>query len=203
MKNIKNKNKTENRLNFRLNERQKEIIKMVGAGIAAGTVITIAVLFPNILGAVSKISDQIEDLRDAAAKYRLKLTVKRLVKKGVLSLSAEEIKLTRKGREILKLLSLDEIVIKRSPKWDGIWHLVSYDIPETKKRERDWFRLRLIHLGFRQIQDSLWVYPYECKEEIAIITQTLGISRYVIYLNTNHLPQEDKLLKRFSFQIKK
>ena len=195
------KQKSKNQLDFRLSDRQKEIVKMVGAGVAAGAVVTIAVIFPNILKAIFEISEQIDDIREVAAKYRLKTTVNHMVKKGILSLSDEEIKLTKKGREILKLLSLDEIIIDKPLKWDRIWHLASYDIPEDKKQKRESFRLQLDRLGFCKIQDSLWVYPYECKEEIAIIAQTLGVERYIIYLNTDHLPQEERLLKRFSFQI--
>ena len=87
--------------------------------------------------------------------------------------------------------NIDNIKIAPMKKWDGNWHLVCYDIPEDFKKERDFFRSKLLLSGFRIIQDSLLVYPYDCKEEIAIMSQKLGISPYVAYLNTDYLPKDD------------
>ena len=37
--------------------------------------------------------------------------------------------------------------------------LLIYDIPETMKKERDWFRRQLKNFGFIMIQKSVWVGP--------------------------------------------
>ncbi len=37
--------------------------------------------------------------------------------------------------------------------------IVIYDIPEEKKKERDWFRRHLKRFGFSMIQRSVWVGP--------------------------------------------
>jgi len=37
--------------------------------------------------------------------------------------------------------------------------LVMYDIPHTKKKERDWFRRQLKNFDFIMIQKSVWVGP--------------------------------------------
>jgi DNA-binding transcriptional regulator PaaX len=84
------------------------------------------------------------------------------VHKKIIYLSGDEVKLTKRGQELLKIIQLKDLAIIRPKNWDHIWHLVSYDIPEFKKKERDFFRSKLIALGFGQIQDSLWAYPYEC-----------------------------------------
>jgi len=46
----------------------------------------------------------------------------------------------------------------------------------------------------------MWVYPYECKEEIAIISQNLGIAPFVAYLNTDYLPQQERLIRHFNLE---
>jgi len=181
-----------------LSERQKEIIKKIGSVVAAGGLVTVAVLFPNIIGATYRLSKQIEDLQDAASKYRLKQSIKRLEKKGLIYLEDDEIKLTKRGKEILKFIKLDDLIITKPSKWDGVWHLVCYDIPERHKRARESFRTRLMQLNFAQIQDSLWVHPYECQDEVSAVSQILDVSHYVVYLNTNYLPQEKRLMKRFN-----
>jgi DNA-binding transcriptional regulator PaaX len=37
--------------------------------------------------------------------------------------------------------------------------LVMYDIPSTKRKERDWFRRHLRRFGYIMIQKSVWVGP--------------------------------------------
>lgn len=37
--------------------------------------------------------------------------------------------------------------------------LLIYDVPETMKKERDWFRRQLVNFGFVMVQRSVWVGP--------------------------------------------
>ncbi len=37
--------------------------------------------------------------------------------------------------------------------------LVIYDIPQDKKRERDWFRRQLIRFDYTMVQKSIWIGP--------------------------------------------
>ncbi len=43
--------------------------------------------------------------------------------------------------------------------------LLIYDIPEAKKKERDWFRRHLIKFGYIMIQKSVWVGPSPLPKE--------------------------------------
>lgn len=43
--------------------------------------------------------------------------------------------------------------------------LIVYDIPENKKKERDWFRRHLKKFHFRMIQKSVWVGPSPLPQE--------------------------------------
>jgi len=108
-------------------------------------------------------------------------------------LGGERVKLTKKGRDLFKLVNLLNLEIKEPKKWDGVWRLVSYDIPDISKKKRDWFRGTLESLGFQTIQESLWVHPYECKEEIAVIAQNLGVADSVIIMTTDRLPNQEKM----------
>jgi CRISPR-associated endonuclease Cas2 len=76
--------------------------------------------------------------------------------------------------------------------------LVSYDIPDSKKKERDWFAKTLKDLGFERIQESLWVYPFECDQEIAVIAQNLGISPHVATMMAKKIPREEKMKEEFN-----
>jgi len=173
---------------MRLSGNQKNILKAIGACLLIGT----ALIAPNIL--------QIIKPKGSKDRYKFKKTIKKLFDDKVIYLSGEKIELTNKGVLLMKQAQVEDIQIsgwKNKEKWNSVWHLVCYDIPEKFKKERDYFRRKLIESNFYQIQLSLWVYPYNCKEEIAIIAQNLGIAPFVAYLNTDYLPQQNKLLDRF------
>lgn len=44
--------------------------------------------------------------------------------------------------------------------WDGRMHLVTYDIPEKDKGKRELLRKQLIRIGCGNLQDSVWMTPY-------------------------------------------
>lgn len=115
-------------------------------------------------------------------------------------LGGEKVRLTKKGKELFKLIKLHNLEIPKPKKWDGIWRLVSYDIPNVSSKRRDWFRGTLENLGFIKIQDSLWVHPYECKEEIAVISKNLCINDHIIVMTTDHLPNQTRLENYFNLK---
>lgn len=44
--------------------------------------------------------------------------------------------------------------------WDERMHLVTYDVPETKRRDREALRDVIRQLGAGRLQDSVWMTPY-------------------------------------------
>ena len=44
--------------------------------------------------------------------------------------------------------------------WDGRMHLVTYDVPEPKRLDRDALRGVIRQLGAGRLQDSVWITPY-------------------------------------------
>lgn len=62
--------------------------------------------------------------------------------------------LTAEGEKRLKTI-LPEY--KRPKPWDGKLWLITYDIPNDKKRTRDKFRKWLVEIGCRMIQESVWL----------------------------------------------
>lgn len=45
--------------------------------------------------------------------------------------------------------------------WDGQWHMVIYQVPETERALREQLRRRLAWLGFGQLSPSVWLSPHE------------------------------------------
>ncbi|MEK9143043.1 MAG: PaaX family transcriptional regulator C-terminal domain-containing protein [Patescibacteria group bacterium] len=44
--------------------------------------------------------------------------------------------------------------------WDGKMHLVTYDIPESRKIDRELLRAYLRRIGCAMLQESVWITPY-------------------------------------------
>lgn len=183
------KNKLRKR-RFRIGEDEKEIIKIVGLGL----LVLGSIVFPGLPVALQPIFKR-------RRKKGFQKILKNLEEKGVIFLGGEKIRLTKKGLNLQKEIELNEISIGEPDKWDKTWRLVSYDIPDEYKKERDWFRQTLERLGFEKMQESLWVYPHECKEEIAVIAQSLKISPHIIVMATDQLPNQEKWQKRFDIKF--
>lgn len=168
--------------------KQKELLKIIGQGL----LVSAALFAPNIIQ-ISKLFPQ----KSTRQKYYIKQSLKNLVDEKIIILGGEIIKLSPKGEKLLKIIQFDEIELVSNNKWDKIWRLVSYDIPNKYNNERNYFRKKLKDFGFIQIQKSLWLVPIECKEEIAILAQTIGVSPFVIFMQTDYVPKQDTYLKYF------
>ena len=72
--------------------------------------------------------------------------------------------LSNKGRvEIIKNIIHKKKKIK---KWDSIWRIIIFDVPESKRRDRDFLRRELKWMGFKELQHSVWITPYDIESEL-------------------------------------
>ena len=169
-----------------LGKNEREILKLVGTGLLVGA----SFVAPNLPLAFKK----------GKSKQNYRRSFRQCYDKNLIYLSGEKIRLSEKGQKLMDQILSEEIEIKKH-EWDGIWRIVSYDIPEEQKKERNYFRRKLTSLGFVELQKSMMVIPYECKEEIAVITQNLRVSPYVMHLVTDNLPRQAEMIKRFGLEV--
>lgn len=90
-------------------------------------------------------------------------------KKGIL--------LTKKGME--KVLKTRFKMKDKKKRKDGKWQMVIFDIPENKRNLRDLFRECLQLLGYKMLQQSVWVCPYDVFKETEEIIRRYSLDRYV------------------------
>mgnify|MGYP001612993350 FL=1 len=77
-----------------------------------------------------------------------------------------------------------------------------FDIPDKKNKERRAFSKKLKDIGFYPIQESVFIYPYDCRDEIDFICEFLLISRYVNYCVVESLDKrEGNLYKFFNLKV--
>jgi phenylacetic acid degradation operon negative regulatory protein len=54
-------------------------------------------------------------------------------------------------------------------KWDGLWRLAIYDVPEARSNARNQLRVYLRSHGFGYLQNSVWITPDPVHEQRAIL----------------------------------
>lgn len=107
--------------------------------------------------------------------------------------------LNRNGKEIAIRLDFENMEINKH-RWDGIWRIVMFDIPEKKKSTRDALRYQLKRLGFIELQHSVFVLPYKCQDEIEYIIEYYQARKFVRYVEANKIDNELDLKHRFGLK---
>lgn len=108
------------------------------------------------------------------------------------------ITLTEKGKMRALTYKIEEIKINKNDKWDRKWRMVAFDIPEELKNGRNSIRSKLKEIGFRELQKSLWVFPYECRNEVDFIIEYFDLREYVRFAILDYIDNELHLKKTFN-----
>jgi len=89
------------------------------------------------------------------------------------------------------------IKIKKPKEWDNLWRLVIFDIPERKKQARNALSLKLKQLGFYPLQKSVFLHPYNCRDEIDFLVELFDVRPYVRFLIVKETDVDLKLKHYF------
>ena len=106
------------------------------------------------------------------------------------------LRITNKGRGYLSQEQRRH-TIEKPKRWDGKWRLVIFDIKEPRRKTRDALRAELKAVGFRMLQDSVWIYPYACEEYVALLKADLHVGKDILYLIVDELENERFLREQF------
>lgn len=107
------------------------------------------------------------------------------------------LRLTQKGEwELLKYKLREKTLEKK--KWDGKWRLVIFDVKEFKRGVRDIIRENIVSFGFVRLQNSVWVYPYDCEDVIVLLKAHCHIGKEVLYLIVEKIENDTWLKEKFS-----
>ena len=170
--------------------------KVVLVLIAAGLIISVAVIAPNMFKIFGK------NLKFRGTKFKenkFKLTLQQLKYRGLVKLNQnQKLELTPAGFRSLNNYLVKNIRVEKPKSWDGLWRIVLFDIPNEKRKARDGLRHCIKNLGFYQFQKSVWVFPYPCREEIETVASFWNINKYVEIIETNAIPNQNKVLDYFN-----
>jgi len=132
-------------------------------------------------------------------KSRFTRDLSRLSERGDVSISANSIKITKKGVSRILKYQIEDIAIDKPSAWDKKWWLVIFDIPDHSKKKSNFLRNKLYDLGFLQYQKSIFIYPYPCQDQIDFIKEVYEVSGYVKLIVAIRIDDEEYLKENLIF----
>lgn len=104
-----------------------------------------------------------------------------------------------KGIHRLQRAQINSLFIRPQQRWDGIWRMVSYDIPARHTKQRRLFTAELHRLGFTLVKDSTWFHPYPCFDVISELVAFCGLTNFVMVAEIARLDEGSlrRLLKAY------
>ena len=178
----------------RLGPKAKKILLLLEAGAALSLTRRPDVYF-SIIRKTAKEWKKIKErnLRDAIRRlYKSKLIDYKENKDKTVTIILSE-----KGKKRILKYDLDKIQIKKPFQWDKLWRLIAFDIPEDRKAGRTALVAKLKELGFYPMQKSVYIHPYECKDEINFVAEIFNLAPYVRFLRVKDVDIELDLKNRF------
>ncbi len=177
---------------YRRGEITRDILRLIGAGVVMGT----AVAAPNVVQLLDMF-----DPKGRAQRNKIWKAIKYLESQERIRISEERgeriLILTKRGQVALDQLSIEELTVKQPLMWDRKWRVVMFDIPMYKSRNRIPFREKIQDLGFAMYQKSVWVYPYECREEVLMVAEHYEVREYIRYLTVEEMSNMREFVKKF------
>lgn len=111
-------------------------------------------------------------------------------------------RLTPKGEAKLRQLELRDYKLPKPKRWDEKWRMLVFDIKEKKKGTREKLRLTLRRIGFLRLQNSVWVYPYDCEDLVMLLKADYHLGREVLYVIADSIENDEHLRREFNLQAK-
>src|SRR3989344_2885515 len=171
------------------------------AAVAVGGVVCVAATIPNVAQLLRFFPGY---KKGAGFNYQAKTALGRLAAKGLVMFVEKDRKhyarITEKGELILQM-ETERTVIAKKKKWDRRWRVVIFDIPERRKSVRASLRRFMNEYGFVRLQDSVWIYPYDCEDLIALAKANFRVGADVLYMIVERLEHDKHLREHFKLPL--
>lgn len=180
----------------RKRKKKKDIQNAVLAAVAITGLLAFAAVAPNALKLLDYLPNEKYNL-----KYRMKSVTGRLVAKGYAAWVERDgkkfLRITPAGRKAFAFEQAKVALKNQKKKWDGRWRMIVFDVPERRRPIRNRLRAVMCEIGFVRLQDSVWVYPYDCEDFVALLKAELRIGKDVLYAIADTIEHDKSLRLHF------
>lgn len=178
-------------------KQKRDIQHAVLATIAVTGFIAFAAVAGNAIQLLDYLPNNKYNLR-----YRAKSAAGRLVAKGyavwVEKDGKKYLRITEAGRKVFAFEQAKVVLKNQKKKWDGRWRMIVFDVPERRRHVRNRLREIMQEIGFVRLQDSVWVYPYDCEDFIALLKAELKIGKDVLYAIADMIEYDKNIRAHFN-----
>lgn len=134
-------------------------------------------------------------------RKRFQTELAKLRKKGFIAVAKKNdrytVKLLKKGLWKIKKLQLEQLQLSKDKHWDGKWRIYIFDIPEDAKLARDALTRKLKELGMLHVQRSVFIYPFDCRNELQFIADCYGVEKYTSFGELIHTDLDVELRRYY------
>lgn len=168
--------------------------------VAQAGAIGLTVLAPNAIIAIEKPLGNFiahKEKRKEAKRIGHYLKRQKLIEVVELEDGMFRIMLTDEGKTRSTKASFERLELPKA-KWDQKWRVIMFDIPEAHKQARDYISKHIRHIGFKQLQKSVYIYPYPVDEFVILLKDIFPeVGKYFTYLTVEEIDQHNKLVHQF------
>jgi DNA-binding transcriptional regulator PaaX len=179
---------------------KRKLVKEILKGLAIGGLIVASFALPGLPQIFSLLG-----INNAKDRYRIKRAVEALKNQKLINIYKKDgeqvVEITEKGEKRVLKYKFDEMKIERPKKWDRCWHIVSFDIPEKHKRGRDALTRKLKEIELYPLQKSVFICPFECRDEIDFIGEIFNIRKFIHYFMAKEIDVDDEEYLRKYFNL--
>lgn len=173
--------------------RRANLTKIILSTVQIAGLLSVAVVAPNVIGAMGKLG-LIPNRRQGEF---IKSSRTRLVRQGLLMYQGGLLRLTPAGERKLRRMELEDYGSRKQKRWDQKWRVLIFDIPEKRRGLRETVRRTLASIGFERLQDSVWVYPYDCEDLVTLLKADFHIGKDLLYLIVDSIENDRHLREEF------
>ena len=173
--------------------RKENLQKLILESVAAVGILSIGLVAPNVIKAMNKLGI----LPNPRRKEYVSSSASKLTKRGLMIFKDGYYRLTLEGEKILRKWELTDYKLSKPKKWDNKWRMIIFDIPEKKRKIRKQISELFKQAGLYRLQDSVWVYPYDCEEIIGLLKTDFGIGKDLLYIIANEIENDRYLRAEF------
>ena len=182
-------------------QRIGKIEKVVLGTIIVVGLMSVAAVAPNTLQALGKLGlvKRKNNTRQSTGR-----SIKRLLEKKLIVIEntrrGKIVCLTKEGERALRRVDASGYKLKKPKRWDKRWRVIVFDVLERKKATRNKLRYTLMQIGFVRLQNSVWVYPYDCEDLIKLLKADFRMGKEVLYIIAESIENDGWLRKEFSLK---
>lgn len=158
---------------------KEDIQSIVLNVVAVGGVVAASMIAPNVV-------QLLRFGKDRRSAFRVNTAFNRLIDRKLLEVRGNgerrSVRLTEAGERALALEKARTLTRSHERRhWDGQWRMVMFDIPEHRRATRMRLYALMREIGFFKLQQSVWIYPYDCEELIQLIKAEIRAGYSVLY----------------------